>query len=330
VRSSLFVAPFVRRAMSVQQIAPGIPAAALAAGAALPFPPRPPASPPSPPAAPFFGYTAYHEPRLPWRSALDECVRRGGTLAKAATPADSDLLLQSVDGAWRSSVPTGDSVRFVVHDEYWIGGTDQVQEADWRWVADGSKMAWFNWADAARINGPRASKQHCLMLARGFAGGWLDANCGVAKAFVCQGIPLTPPPPPTPPTRPSPPLLPYHGYVLHPARPLKTWHEAKAACEGAGGMLAAVQTLAQHEALVALTTALAASPAGIAKGKFWIGGFAPLGGGGAWYWTAGGEAKAPMLGFDRWARGEPSSAEAVGDVTEMSPRCRRDVRANRC
>lgn len=214
--------------MSVQHIVPGIPAAALAAGAALPFPPRLPASPPSPPAAPFYGYTAYHEPRLPWRSALDECVRRGGTLAKAATPADSDLLLQSVDGAWRSSVPTGDSVRFVVHDEYWIGGTDQIQEADWRWVADGSKMAWFNWADAARINGPRASKQHCLMLARRLAGGWLDANCGVAKAFVCQGIPLTPPPPPTPPTRPSPPLLPYHGYVLHPARPLKTWHEAKA------------------------------------------------------------------------------------------------------
>ncbi|EOD08344.1 hypothetical protein EMIHUDRAFT_453083 [Emiliania huxleyi CCMP1516] len=225
--------------MSVQHIVPGIPAAALAAGAALPFPPRLPASPPSPPAAPFYGYTAYHEPRLPWRSALDECVRRGGTLAKAATPAASDLLLQSVDGAWRSSVPTGDSVRFVVHDEYWIGGTDQIQEADWRWVADGSKMAWFNWADAARINGPRASKQHCLVLARRLAGGWLDANCGVAKAFRVL-------------TRVGDHKRAFSSWLLL----------LQAACEGAGGMLAAVQTLAQHEALLALTTALAASPAG--------------------------------------------------------------------
>lgn len=65
---------------------------------------------------------------------------------------------------------------------YWIGGTDEEVEDDWRWN-DGSAWSYTNWDDDFPNGG---SLKNCISTHKDFVGKWRDTNCYDLNSYVCK------------------------------------------------------------------------------------------------------------------------------------------------
>ncbi|EOD08345.1 hypothetical protein EMIHUDRAFT_453084 [Emiliania huxleyi CCMP1516] len=122
-----------------------------------------------------------------WHDALKACEGAGGTLARVESPAESELLLQTMG-------------RTTSADDFWIG-------ARWQWAGrDGAELRWFHTGARGSPNNYRVPivtrrfvrfhwregqpnnyrNQHCVSATRSLEGRWLDSDCRDARAFACQ------------------------------------------------------------------------------------------------------------------------------------------------
>ena len=70
---------------------------------------------------------------------------------------------------------------------FWVGGTDQEQEGDWKWT-DGSDWDFEKWATIPTQQPNDFQGQDCLQIYdyNSARDGWNDATCAKKKSFVCS------------------------------------------------------------------------------------------------------------------------------------------------
>ena len=73
------------------------------------------------------------------------------------------------------------------HSFFWVGGTDQEQEGEWKWT-DGSDWDFEKWATGPTKQPNNHLGEHCLQIYEfGSAqDGWNDKNCAKQISFVCS------------------------------------------------------------------------------------------------------------------------------------------------
>ncbi|XP_076087917.1 perlucin-like isoform X2 [Mytilus galloprovincialis] len=71
---------------------------------------------------------------------------------------------------------------------YWIGGTDEVFEGVWVWVASGKQFSYTNWHTGDPDNWKTG--ENCLellvLLELHLPGKWNDADCLLQVLFICE------------------------------------------------------------------------------------------------------------------------------------------------
>uniref|UniRef100_A0AAV2MFT9 C-type lectin domain-containing protein n=1 Tax=Knipowitschia caucasica TaxID=637954 RepID=A0AAV2MFT9_KNICA len=93
---------------------------------------------------------------------------------------------QGADLAIITNVQEKDFISSIYKDRRWIGLSDMQEEGVWRWV-DGTKLTTSFWMSSEPSNDWRNKGEDCVEINyNGQLGKWNDANCGVAKQFICE------------------------------------------------------------------------------------------------------------------------------------------------
>ena len=87
---------------------------------------------------------------MSWPDAEKFCNEKDGHLASVTNLKVHEYIM--------SKVVTNDH-----HTNFWIGGTDQEQEGNWKWT-DGSDWDFTKWATFPNKQPNDASGQHCLQI----------------------------------------------------------------------------------------------------------------------------------------------------------------------
>ena len=105
----------------------------------------------------------------------------------------TSLLKCRDEGSYLAEINNDDENRFVrdqaflLNDELWLGGSDQINESDWIWVtsmAHYSTGLFTDWHAGQPDNS--GGKEHCLHLYVSFDYHWNDAPCSGSKRYVCE------------------------------------------------------------------------------------------------------------------------------------------------
>lgn len=117
-------------------------------------------------------YQAFTE-FLAWDVAEQRCVEWGGHLASVESAEEQTFL-----DYWPTalSVPLGDG------SGVWLGGTDAVNEGDFRWW-DGRPLMFMGWAPNQPDNGPGVD---CVEKRNDGTGLWYDRRCSEPRAYICE------------------------------------------------------------------------------------------------------------------------------------------------
>ena len=112
--------------------------------------------------------------RSNWREADEYCMKEGGHLASVTN--------MKIHNYIKSKVTIGQ-----IHTYFWIGGTDQEQECDWRWT-DGSPWNLTMWGPRQPDNWGHG--EDCLQINFGqhSRDGWNDNRCTRHREFVCSQL----------------------------------------------------------------------------------------------------------------------------------------------
>ena len=103
-----------------------------------------------------------------WHSALLKCQEEGGYLAEINDETENELIKRYV---------------MYLNDNIWIGGSDAVNEGEWRWVNSGTRISFYGW----HIHEPQGGRgENCLLSFLSINGLWVDASCGHAASYVCE------------------------------------------------------------------------------------------------------------------------------------------------
>ena len=118
-------------------------------------------------------YLYVETPRLTWAEAEKWCLDRGGHLVCIANRMELEHVARY-------------AADFGANDHYWIGGTDNGDEGNWRWV-DGTPFRFTSWYSREPTGGMR--ENFLLMFVRGFPLVWKDGKETVEAAFMAQWEP---------------------------------------------------------------------------------------------------------------------------------------------
>ena len=115
--------------------------------------------------------------RSNWREADEYCMKEGGHLASVTN--------MKIHNYIQSKVTIGQ-----IHTYFWIGGTDQAQEGDWRWT-DGSPWNFTMWGPGQPDNWlpwGHDEDEDCLQINFEWhsKSGWNDIKCNTQIEFVCS------------------------------------------------------------------------------------------------------------------------------------------------
>lgn len=109
-----------------------------------------------------------------WQGAREDATKQGGRLAEIS----SELIWRRIQLACGTNL---------LRDSYWVGGSDAVQEAKWRWNS-GELFSYTNWALGQPDN---LTEQDYLMI-RPPQGLWSDMSSNVLAFYVLERLNLTP------------------------------------------------------------------------------------------------------------------------------------------
>jgi len=111
-----------------------------------------------------------------WEESVSECHNRNGTLAAVTSLDIHNFLMRKVDKQSRLSTTF-----------FWIGGTDEETEGNWKWV-DGSDWKFTHWATHKYEQPGGGSSQNCLQIYHNIHAnnGWNDLYCSTALPFICS------------------------------------------------------------------------------------------------------------------------------------------------
>ena len=117
--------------------------------------------------------------QLNWGESKSHCESMNGTLASVTSLPIHNFLMRKVD---RIS-----SFRRYSYTWFWIGGTDEEAEGNWKWV-DGSDWNFANWATQSKKQPGGGSDQNCLQIYHGnhATNGWNDQSCYMSLPFICS------------------------------------------------------------------------------------------------------------------------------------------------
>ena len=113
--------------------------------------------------------------RSNWRKADEYCMKEGGHLASVTNIKIHNYI--------QSKVTIGQ-----IDTYFWIGGTDQAQEGDWRWT-DGSPWTFTMWGPRQPDNWASwGHDEDCLQINLDWRSknGWNDIKCNTDIKFVCS------------------------------------------------------------------------------------------------------------------------------------------------
>ena len=106
-----------------------------------------------------------------WGGAREYCKKEDGHLASITNSTIHDFIQSKVDPNCHETW-------------FWVGGTDQERENDWRWT-DESQWEFTKWARRQPDNHLKLNleREHCLQI---WKTGWNDQSCGHSLRFVCS------------------------------------------------------------------------------------------------------------------------------------------------
>jgi hypothetical protein len=109
---------------------------------------------------------------MTWHEAKAHCENIGGHLATITSQDENDFVYANL------VIPT---------DDYWLGGTDEVVEGDWRWIT-GETWDYTNWA-LGQPDDAHGGQDYLLFWSM-FPNSWDDAGCpGTCSyefSFICE------------------------------------------------------------------------------------------------------------------------------------------------
>ena len=111
-----------------------------------------------------------------WDESKSHCESMNGTLASVTSMPIHNFLMRKVD---RIS-----SFRRYSYTWFWIGGTDEEAEGNWKW-ADGSDWNFANWATQSKKQPGGGSDQNCLQIYHGNHA-TNDQYCFKSLPFICS------------------------------------------------------------------------------------------------------------------------------------------------
>ncbi|XP_018017609.1 C-type lectin domain family 10 member A-like isoform X2 [Hyalella azteca] len=115
----------------------------------------------------------------PWHEARNQCGLVGGDL----------IVFDDCDQYHKVALYLNEQE----HNAYWIGGSDEAEEGQWRWV-DGSPMTMGlpYWAQAVfgEVEPDNPGKQNCLELNCAWMYRFSSAWCSDARRVICEADPI--------------------------------------------------------------------------------------------------------------------------------------------
>lgn len=115
---------------------------------------------------------------MPWDKAKAYCENLGGHLATITTKQEQDFIESLIGNSTKSF--------------YWLGGTDEAHEGDWKWVT-GESFDYSNWVPGEPNNG-YSGTEHYLGIVKDSIywsdafGKWNDFQNGNSREFPITGI----------------------------------------------------------------------------------------------------------------------------------------------
>ncbi|KJU84923.1 secreted protein containing C-type lectin domain protein [Candidatus Magnetobacterium bavaricum] len=111
-------------------------------------------------------YQGINSVTMNWKDAKAHCETLGGYLATLTSKAENDFV-------YKNCITKGTNY-------YWLGGTDEEQEGDWKWIT-GETFSYTNWHTGEPNN--LAGQQHYLQL---YSDGTWDDNWVEQHNLICE------------------------------------------------------------------------------------------------------------------------------------------------
>ncbi|XP_045614695.2 macrophage mannose receptor 1-like [Procambarus clarkii] len=195
---------------------------------------------------------------------------------------------------------------------FWLDGSDQETEGDWR-TSSGLAVPMGTPFWMARLSGQQPDNynrsQHCLVMNKKLLFNFDDIQCNTQWFPLCEQKQLVQTTPVTPEELNCPPFfVSVNGLCLaFMTWAEETWADARQACHGLSGELAAITDIEQLRAIY-----LYLHKEGIAGHSFWLGG-SDAAKEGVWTWTDG---KPVTMGSPFWGSVRNNVVEPDGGTAE--------------
>ncbi|XP_064087340.1 hepatic lectin-like isoform X1 [Macrobrachium nipponense] len=119
-----------------------------------------------------------YEDKLEWHEAISACHKLRGHLAEPENPKELVRALKKIKGRFNRA---------------WIGGSDEEEEGNWRWLSGRSLSDSQDWRQGQPSNySKHGDVQHCLAIVRQTPSGdppLADFSCWAQRAYVCETEP---------------------------------------------------------------------------------------------------------------------------------------------
>jgi len=117
-----------------------------------------------------------YEEKVDFATVEARCSAAGGRPITLKSQAENDLLQENLCNYYTTSFSSNCNV------DVWLGMTDEAQEDEWVWRADGAALDWTNWKDGQPNNS--GGNEQCATLDKN--GEWWDRGCTQKYRLACE------------------------------------------------------------------------------------------------------------------------------------------------